>query len=95
MTPAISGKSALASGGFFVECRVDRLDELAPVVRSDWQSIASFGVSAEDWRAFLTTNRPAGIDRITEIGSALDFNSIWDGEDLLTAMSRITNLEIR
>lgn len=93
--PGHLGESALASGGFFVECRVDRLDELAPVVRSDWQSIASFGVSAEDWRAFLTTNRPAGIDRITEIGSALDFNSIWDGEDLLTAMSRITNLEIR
>ena len=32
------------------------------------------------------TNR--GIDRVVPIGNALDFNSIWDGYDLVEQFSR-------
>lgn len=81
-----------ASNGFFAEHRIDVLDDLAPLARPDWQTIGSYGVAPERWAAFLAAYQPAGIDRIVPLGQALDFNRIWDGVDLIAAMTRITAL---
>lgn len=87
------GAVAPAGAGFFREHRIDALAEMAPLVRRNWQTLVSHGIAIADWRAFLRDYRPAGIDRIVKPGQALDFDAIWDGVDLLSAMTRIVALE--
>jgi hypothetical protein len=73
---------------------VAALSELAPRVKRDWQTIVSHGISQSDWAAFLGSGLPAGIDRIVKPGEALDFDALWDGVDLLAAMTRIVALGV-
>ena len=93
-TPDMTRLTRLASDGFFVERRIERLDDLTPLVQRDWQTIASLGVSGADWRAMLATTRPHGIDRIVPFGQALAFGNVWDGVNLLTALTRIVSIEV-
>ncbi|KPF73762.1 hypothetical protein IP88_08820 [alpha proteobacterium AAP81b] len=88
------GEPAAAAHGFFLEHRVDSLAALAPAARRHWQTIVSEGVPAADWRDFLWRSRPHGIDRIMGFGAALDFDAVWDGTDLLAAMTRLTAIGI-
>jgi hypothetical protein len=83
------GAAAAAGNGFVREFRVDDLGALMPQVARNWQTIVSHGIDGDDWRAALATTRPPGIDRIVKVGQALDFDAIWDGVDLLTAMTRM------
>jgi hypothetical protein len=66
--------------------------ELLPLVQRLWQTIVSIGVDPADWRAFLTEAGPHGIDRIVPAGAALDFSKVWDGQNLLDAMTRRVDL---
>ena len=93
-TPDLARLTRLASDGFFVESRIAAIEDLAALVQRDWQTIASLGVSADDWRAMLTATRPHGIDRIVPFGQALAFGSVWDGVNLLTALTRIVSIEV-
>lgn len=88
------GTQTATGQGFFKEYRIDKLAALAGATRRNWQTIVSFGIPADDWQEFLTVQMPEGIDRIVPIGSALDFDSIWDGVDLLAAMTRVTTLTL-
>ena len=81
-------------GGFFREFHVDTLHDLENSPRRNWQTIASHGVSPDDWKAFLLAGQPKGIDRIVPFGQALNFNAIWDGIDFLTSLTRIVSLGI-
>jgi len=93
-TPDLARLTRLASDGFFVERRIEALEDLAPLVQRDWQTIASLGVSGDDWRAMLAATRPHGIDRIVPFGQALAFGHVWDGVNLLTALTRIVSIEV-
>lgn len=93
-TPDLARLTRLASDGFFVERRIDALEDLAALVQRDWQTIASLGVSGDDWRAMLTATRPHGIDRVVPFGQALAFGNVWDGVNLLTSLTRIVSIEI-
>jgi hypothetical protein len=93
-TPDLARLTRLASDGFFVERRIDALEDLARLVQRDWQTIASLGVSGDDWRAMLTATRPHGIDRIVPFGQALAFGHVWDGVNLLTSLTRIVSIEV-
>ncbi len=88
------GHPAPAAHGFFLEHRIETLPALAPAVRRHWQTIVSEGVSAAEWRDFLGATRPHGIDRIMGFGAALDFDAVWDGTDLLAAMTRLTAIGV-
>jgi hypothetical protein len=83
------GEPASTGGGFFSEFRIDSLSELAAVCRRNWQTVVSHGIETAEWQTFLTEEMPAGIDRIVPVGSALDFNALWDGVDMLATMTRI------
>lgn len=83
-----------AGDGFFVERRIAALDDLAPLVSRDWQTIASLGVPAADWQAMLAAHRPHGIDRIVPFGQALAFGNVWDGVNLLTSLTRIISIAV-
>ncbi len=86
------GAPAPAGNGFFCEYRIDDLAQLMPHVRRNWQTVVSHGIAASDWSAVLLGHRPPGIDRIVPVGAALDFDAIWDGVDLLSAMTRLCGL---
>ncbi|MFY7867758.1 acyl-CoA reductase [Roseateles sp.] len=74
--------------GLFHEARIDTLDALKPLLSRKIQTISHFGVTTFQWKEFLGTAVPAGIDRIVPMGSALDFEPIWDGQDLLQSFLR-------
>ena len=74
--------------GFFYEKEISSLDEILPVCGEQCQTLSYFGVEPEKLRTFLQTVRPRGIDRVVPIGKTMDFSLIWDGCDLIRAMSR-------
>jgi hypothetical protein len=75
-------------GGLFWEAQIQELDELAPILDRRSQTIGSFGISSEEWKKW-TSRSIACIDRIVPLGQALQFDSIWDGMDLLREFTRL------
>lgn len=75
-----------AGSGFFFEM-AGTLADLTPLAGEKCQTLTQCGVTPEEFRRFLETVRPKGIDRIVPVGSAMDFSLIWDGYDLIAELS--------
>lgn len=75
-------------GGLFWEAHLPDLDALAPLLDRRSQTIGSFGISATTWAAW-TVRHVALVDRIVPLGQALQFDTIWDGCDLLREFTRL------
>ena len=56
------------------------------------QTLSVWGVAIEDLVKLVGEVPTAGIDRVVPIGQALDFQTIWDGYDLLTQLSRVVTV---
>ena len=80
-------------GGYFYEYSLKNLEELLPVVTDRYQTLCYFGVEPEKLRRFVIDGCMRGIDRIVPVGSAMDIGAVWDGYDLITAMSRTVALQ--
>lgn len=80
------------AGGFFTEYNAKSLDEIAPIISKKYQTLAYFGFDRDTLAQFITTNLPAGIDRIVPIGETSSFSLVWDGINLISAMSREISL---
>ncbi|MBZ9770990.1 acyl-CoA reductase [Mesorhizobium sp. CO1-1-8] len=76
------------NGGVFVECEARGLGALVPVLDRRCQTVSYFGLPAEELVALIRTAGTLGGDRIVPIGQTLDFSAIWDGHDILRALSR-------
>lgn len=76
------------NSGFYFEKDIEKLTDIVNVCDIKCQTITYFGVKEEDFREFLETARPIGIDRIVPMGKSMDFTLIWDGYDLIRQMSR-------
>lgn len=85
-------RSAGIGNGFFREARVATLPEFVERARPHWQTIVSYGIDPAQWRAAIGQVCPLGIDRIVPVGSALDFDVLWDGKDLLASLTRLTTI---
>lgn len=75
-------------GGYFYECAVSSLDDIADAASDRSQTATYFGIDAEELRRALIRRRASGIDRIVPMGSALDISLMWDGFDIIRTMSR-------
>lgn len=75
-------------GGLFWEAHLPALDALAPLLDRRSQTIGSFGIPAADW-ADWTLRHSALVDRIVPLGQALQFDTIWDGSDLVREFTRL------
>ena len=75
-------------GGVFFECQVERLEEIAPVLRRRDQTLTWFGFPGEELRKLATSLNGRALDRIVPIGQALQFGRFWDGNDLLQSFCR-------
>lgn len=74
--------------GLFHEAQISTLRDIVPHLERKIQTLCHFGLSHEEIVAFVRQEVPAGIDRFVELGHALDFGTIWDGQDLFRAFMR-------
>ena len=79
--------------GTLHEASFASLAELSVSVDPRCQTMTHFGFGEDELKAFVLGNRLAGLDRIVPVGSAHEMNAVWDGYDLIDAMSRIVKLK--
>lgn len=70
------------SGGFFFEADVPSL------FNDRDQTLSYFGFSRDEFRRLALSISSRALHRIVPIGSALDFNTVWDGSDFLQVFTR-------
>lgn len=77
-------------GGFGLIVEVARagLDALADDLRDEDQTLAYAGFDDGVLRAFAERLHSSAVDRIVPVGSALEFDAVWDGHDLLSHFTR-------
>ena len=78
----------VCGGGIFVECHLDSLAQLGPLIRENDQTLSYFGFEKEDLTAFLRSLRGKGIARCVPIGMALNFEPVWDGFELFKEFTK-------
>ena len=74
--------------GLFLETHAQTLDALLPILGERCQTLCYYGIETAELREFLRRARPAGVDRVVPLGSSMQFSLVWDGIDLIRAMSR-------
>lgn len=80
------------AGGYFTECEVESLDDIALIVSAKYQTLAYYGFEHEELQAFVLRNHLTGIDRIVPFGETTAFSLRWDGRDLIQAMCRVIDV---
>lgn len=81
-------ESLKCAGGFFSEYNAESLNEIVPIITKRYQTLAYYGFDRTTLTEFIVRNQPVGIDRIVPIGETSSFSLIWDGIDLISALSR-------
>lgn len=76
------------TGGYFSEYIAESLDDIVSVINDKYQTLAYYGLNAEELKDFVVKNRVNGVDRIVPVGRTLDFDLVWDGYDLIEKLSR-------
>ena len=79
--------------GYYYEYEVNKLDKIASLVNSKFQTMSYFGFSKQSLKNFVKMNKISGIDRIVPIGRTLDMGIVWDGYDLPRTLSRVIDLK--
>jgi len=79
--------------GTIHELTCETLDPIASKVTDKFQTLTCFGLDSKQIKAFIVNNRLRGIDRVVPIGKALDMDVIWDGYDIVSALSRYVVLD--
>jgi hypothetical protein len=74
--------------GLFYEVTLQKLDELVQFVSNNYQTMTYFGFAPSELNEFTSVLNLKGIDRVVPIGASLDFSFVWDGHDLINALSR-------
>ena len=75
--------------GLFVQMRVNSLSELGPKFTDKEQTLAVYGFEEPDYLALVSTLQQRALDRIVPVGTALAFDPVWDGQDLITSFTRL------
>lgn len=73
--------------GLFVEVQLEKLPQLTSMLSNKIQTLSHAGIRIEELHQWFDTVC-IGIDRLVPVGSALNFSPLWDGQDLVLALSR-------
>jgi hypothetical protein len=76
-------------GGFLGVVFVRSLDEVARFIRESDQTITYFGWERGEIEAVAASRTGPGVSRWAPIGTALDFDFIWDGYDIPFELTRL------
>lgn len=74
--------------GLFYEVNIQKLDDLVDFISNNYQTMTYFGFAPSELNRFASVLNLKGIDRVVPIGASLDFSFVWDGHDLINALSR-------
>lgn len=75
--------------GLFYECEIDSFDTLEQLSDARVQTCAVYGVDVVGLRRYIVEHGYRGIDRVVPFGKTLDIDTVWDGYDLISTMSRV------
>lgn len=81
------------NSGFFYEYDAQSLTDLLPIATNKSQTVTYYGLTHEQIVKFVNEDHPQGIDRFVPMGKSMDFTLVWDGYDLIHALSRIVFIE--
>lgn len=81
------------AGGYFTEFTAQSINDIAPIIKNKYQTLAYYGLDKETLYSFVENNRIVGIDRIVPFGETTAFSLTWDGYDLIQTMSRIVDVK--
>ena len=76
------------SGGYFFEYYAKDLHEIIPVLTKQCQTISVLGIDKDDVKDLVLESGVRGVDRIVRLGQTMGLEFIWDGFDMIEAMSR-------
>ena len=79
-------------GGFLSVVFVRSLDEVASFIREGDQTITYFGWERGEVEAVAASRVGPGVSRWAPIGTALDFDFIWDGYDIPFELTRLVRV---
>ena len=79
--------------GYFYEYDLPSLHALSPHITEKVQTLTYFGPDPEALRGWVLEDRLRGVDRIVPVGKAMDIGVIWDGYDVVRALSRIVAVQ--
>jgi hypothetical protein len=74
--------------GLFIQMRIQTLAELGPKLTDKVQTLAVFGLEEQDYLDLISSLPPRALDRIVPVGTALTFDPVWDGQELITSFTR-------
>ena len=74
--------------GLVIQYFVKDLEQVSKYVNEKDQTVSVFGFSNDELIKFIDTINNRGVDRVVPIGTSLEFEHIWDGNDLFETMSR-------
>jgi hypothetical protein len=78
--------------GTLHEAFLESLNAMARVIDPRFQTLAYFGFTTKELEGFVRNCHLQGIDRIVPIGQAHQMDFVWDGHELLTALSRVVDI---
>ena len=76
-------------GGYFFEYIAGSLEELVPVLGKRCQTISVLGVEKSDVLSLVMKHGVRGVDRIVPLGETMGLEFIWDGYNMIEAMTRL------
>lgn len=79
--------------GYFYDCDLPGLDDLARFVGERYQTISYFGIDAHAVLECVGRFGLKGVDRVVPFGKAIDMRPVWDGYELFYTLSRIIDVE--
>ena len=74
--------------GYFYEYRIKDISEIKNTISQKFQTITYFGFKKEFMKNFIAKNSNEGIDRAVPIGQALNVGLVWDGYEIISALTR-------
>jgi hypothetical protein len=78
-----TGIEKSCGAGFFFVKHITAMDQLIPLIGRKIQTLSYFGLSRDEVATLARMTYGRGIDRIVPVGSALNFDFIWDGYNLV------------
>ena len=91
--PKAEFRKVECGGGFFFETERETIQQISEILTERDQTLAYYGFEREELKELALSFPARAVDRIVPIGSALDFNTVWDGSNLLQVFTREVDLQ--
>ena len=79
--------------GYFYQYLSSDLRVLPKIITEKYQTLSYYGFSSDFFKKFILENQIKGIDRIVPLGRSMEMSYLWDGYNLLRALTRIIDIK--